>query len=209
MRIGILGARRRLQDGHHQVLVPASLVPTILQAYHDSPLAGHLAWEKTYERIMRRYWWPSIRENVMKHVRACVEFGRRRTSHRTRRSTVGARPPVWAPFQRASMDFMKLPRGHDHLLVFTDSLTRWVEAMPTRGEESSTVAGAIYDEVVTRYGCPQELMSDRGPSFISQVTRELTRIMGVHKSFVTAYHAPANGQSSASTRPFNVCCPCM
>ena len=38
-------------------VVPSTLRPTILAAYHATPLAGHTGVHKTHWRIAARFWW--------------------------------------------------------------------------------------------------------------------------------------------------------
>ncbi len=47
-----------------QLLVPKSLREILFQAAHCSPMAGHLGEVKTHERLMARFFWPGIHENV-------------------------------------------------------------------------------------------------------------------------------------------------
>jgi hypothetical protein len=59
-----------------QLVVPQSQVPEILREYHDSPLAGHYGVEKTVMKIRQRYFWPTIRQDVAKHVKTCLDCQR-------------------------------------------------------------------------------------------------------------------------------------
>ena len=52
-------------------VVPRSLIPTILAAYHATPLAGHTGLYKTYWRIAARYWWPGMSRDVREAVLNC------------------------------------------------------------------------------------------------------------------------------------------
>lgn len=47
----------RTEEEHNQVLVPKSCRETIFQAPHYNPMAGHLGYDKTLERIMARFYW--------------------------------------------------------------------------------------------------------------------------------------------------------
>ena len=71
---------------------------------------------------------------------------------------------------------MKLPKtssGKQYLLVFTDYLTRWVEAVATEKQDGATVAQALMDTVVARHGVPRVLLSDQGSAFCEGVRRTL------------------------------------
>ena len=40
-----------------QLVIPPSLVPTVLAELHDSPTAGHLGVGKVLEKVRRRFYW--------------------------------------------------------------------------------------------------------------------------------------------------------
>ena len=50
-------------------LVPSSsLKEKILKKAHDSPLAGHLGFFKTYRMLRDIFWWKGLKDDVMKYV---------------------------------------------------------------------------------------------------------------------------------------------
>ena len=48
-----------------------ALKDTVLQQVHNSPLGGHSGFLKTLHRVKRDFSWPSLMEDVRKHVRDC------------------------------------------------------------------------------------------------------------------------------------------
>ena len=53
-------------------VVPKSLIPTILAAYHATPLAGHAGLYKTYWHIVARFWWPGMSQDIQRAVLDCA-----------------------------------------------------------------------------------------------------------------------------------------
>ena len=47
----------------------SKLKDKILLASHDSPLAGHQGFTKTYRAIRERFSWKGIKEDVLQHVK--------------------------------------------------------------------------------------------------------------------------------------------
>src|SRR3981189_2744602 len=45
------------------------------------------------------------------------------------------------------------------------------------------------------HGLPDAVISDRGPQFIADFTRELYRLLGIKRSTSTAYHPQSDGQT--------------
>lgn len=49
----------------------SSLIPTILQMYHNSVIGGHSGFLRTYKRFTGELYWPGLKEDVKKHVMEC------------------------------------------------------------------------------------------------------------------------------------------
>jgi hypothetical protein len=65
-----------IQKNHQGTLskvpyLPASLVSTALDAFHDHPFSGHFGTTRTYTKIKKRYWWPQMRPAVEQHIASC------------------------------------------------------------------------------------------------------------------------------------------
>ena len=84
--------------------------------------------------------------------------------------------------------------GNKYILVVTDLFTKWVEAFPLRETSSSTLATVLVDEVISRFGVPNVLHSDKGANFCSEVIKGICRILGIEKTRTSAYHPQGNGQ---------------
>jgi hypothetical protein len=63
-----------------------------------------------------------------------------------------------------------------YVLVFVDAFSRWIEVIPIKECSAKTIAWHLYDSIITRYGAPDELLSDRGQNFLSNVVKELCSV---------------------------------
>ncbi|KAI2646496.1 Transposon Ty3-I Gag-Pol polyprotein [Labeo rohita] len=81
---------------------------------------------------------------------------------------------------------------NEYLLVFVDYLSRWVELFPIRQATAQTVAAIFRKEILTRWGMPDFLLSDRGVQFVSAVFRELCENWNITPKITTAYHPQTN-----------------
>jgi transposase InsO family protein len=80
-------------------------------------------------------------------------------------------------------------------LVATEYVTKWAEAIATKNDDADTIARFLYENIITRFGCPKELVSDRGTHFInSTIEKLLSKYMIKHRKS-TPYHPHANGQT--------------
>ncbi|POM58693.1 Gag-pol fusion protein [Phytophthora palmivora] len=85
------------------------------------------------------------------------------------------------------------PRGNMFILVFADYVTRWVEAFPTKRLDTVSVVETMVNEVISRHGVPERLLSDQGSNFISELARSFYETLDILKLFGAAYHPQTQG----------------
>ena len=106
-----------------------------------------------------------------------------------------------APFEKWGFDFIgpiapvSLYGQKRYILVATDYVTKWAEAVATKTDNANTIATFLYENIITRFGCPKELVSDRGTHFISHTIAALTSKYAIKHRKTTPYHPHANGQT--------------
>ena len=93
--------------------------------------------------------------------------------------------------------------GHKFILTVIDLFSKWAEAIPIRNKEAVTVARALMDVFVSRFGVPLQILTDNGKEFCNSVMSELCRLLGVDKVRTTAYKASTNGAIEKFHRTLN------
>ena len=74
-----------------------------------------------------------------------------------------------------------------------DRFSRWPEAIPIENTLAETICDAFYNSWISRYGCPNKIISDRGRQFTSNVFAELAKFVGAQHLKTTSYHPQSNG----------------
>ena len=91
-------------------------------------------------------------------------------------------------------DYTKEGKGYRKLVVFADSLSRWVEAIPVHKDPTSAEIMNIFNEhIVARYGVPRTIVSDRGSNLVGKLNNEIMKHTGVSLHGTTSEHKEANG----------------
>ena len=106
-----------------------------------------------------------------------------------------------APFEKWGIDFVgPIPPASRYgqkryILVATDYVTKWAEAIATKTDNANTVATFLYENIITHFGCPKELVSDCGTHFINNTIATLIAKYEIKHRKTTPYHPCANGQT--------------
>ena len=88
-----------------------------------------------------------------------------------------------------------LPRsrtGNRYILVLCDYATRYPEAIPLRTIDAEHIAEQLIG-VFARVGVPQEILTDQGSNFTSQLLAELYRLLHVQSIRTSPYHPQMDG----------------
>ena len=175
----------------------------LVKLAHDTPTAGHPGRAKTYEILIRTYYWPGISNFVKQFVANCHDCARAKVSHE---KYLGLLKPLPVPQRRwahISMDFVvALPLSIDHygqecvnILVITDRLTKMVKYIPMDGITAEDTARAFYLNVWKDHGLPCDFITDRGTQFESHFWHELCNRCRIKASLSTAFHPETDGQT--------------
>ena len=65
------------------------------------------------------------------------------------------------------------------MLTLVDAFSGWIEAFPMRSEIASEVTQFLIGEIIPRFGLPLSLQSDNGPAFVSQITQQVAKSLGI------------------------------
>ena len=65
-----------------RVVIPETLVPTVLVGYHELPFTAYQGVSRTAEFINRKYWWEDMRDNIAEFIRRCDACAKRKAGRR-------------------------------------------------------------------------------------------------------------------------------
>ena len=184
-----------LGDPVFQIVVPEKFRQEVLKMSHDQ--SGHLGVRKTYESILRYFFWPRLKRDVSVYIKIC------HTCHMTGKpnQTISPAPlsPIPAleqPFDHLIVDCVgPLPSsksGSKYLLTVMCQSTRYPAAYPLRVIKTKTVVKAL-TQFISICGIPKVIQSDLGSNFSSKMFSQVLQQLRVHQSQSSAYHAESRG----------------
>ncbi len=93
-----------------QLVIPSSLVKTTLKLLHDAPSAGHPCRDKTLSITRAKYYWPTLRLDIERHIARCLSCAE--TKGTTNTAPILEYPLPAGPFDVVGIDLLQLPRSH-------------------------------------------------------------------------------------------------
>ena len=167
-------------------------------------MAGHFEIDKTQELIARKYYWPTLRQDVEAYVKGCdVCLASKAVRHKPY-GDLQALPIPTHRWKDLSMDFVTgllvstdwKGESYDSILVIVDRLTKMVHYEPVKITiDAPGLAEVIIDVVVRHHGLPDSIITDRGSLFTSKFWSSLCYFLGIKRRLSTAFHPQTNGQT--------------
>ncbi len=101
-----------------QVVIPSSLVGTVLKLLDIIPQAGHPGRDRTLSMACAKNYWPTMRLGIEKHIAQCLSCAE--TKGTTQTAPVLEYPSPAGPFDVVGIDLLQLPssiQGTIYVLV--------------------------------------------------------------------------------------------
>ena len=178
-----------------RVVIPILLVPTVLSYYHELPFTAHQGVSRTMSFIGRKYWWQTMRQDVVTFIKECSACARRKTGHELK-APLGEALVAKEFLVVVSLDIVgPLPvteRGNRYLLTFVDHITRFCEAVPIVKQDTEIIAREFVVKIITQFGVPRKPLTVRGANFTSALMKETCKQLKIQKLQTSSYNPQAN-----------------
>nr|XP_008351913.1 uncharacterized protein K02A2.6-like [Malus domestica] len=91
-------------------------------------------------------------------------------------------------------------KRHTFIIVATDYFTKWVEALAVKNITSATIKKFIETKILHRFGVPEVIVTDCGPSFILKEVKEFADKFRIKMVQSSPYYPQSNRQAQASNK---------
>uniref|UniRef100_H3BXP7 Gypsy retrotransposon integrase-like protein 1 n=1 Tax=Tetraodon nigroviridis TaxID=99883 RepID=H3BXP7_TETNG len=180
-----------------QIVAPSPYRAEILKMAHDNPFSGHLGVKKTYNRILRHFFWPGLKGDVARYCRSCHWC---QVSGKPNQIILPAPlypiPVVGEPFEPVLIDCVgPLPRtkaGNKFLVTVMCATTRFPEVFPVRKITTPVVVKAL-TTFFSLFGLPRVVQSDQGSNFMSKIFAQVLKELDIEHCHSSAYHPESQG----------------
>lgn len=192
-----------LRGRENRILVPdfEPLRTAIMQQIHDSHLTGHPGKDTMVGLILRRWFWPKMRDSVRRFIRNCDVCGRTSVWREAKAGFLRSLPIPDRIGSDLTIDFITdLPpsEGCSNIMVITDRLSKDIFIFGTNSMTSENCARLFIDRYYRYFGFPRYLTSDRGSDWTSHFWKKFCEITGITQRLTTSYHPQSNASERAN-----------
>ena len=182
----------------------------VVHRTHSSGPAGHPGRVKTLDLLNRTYWWPGISQFTATFVRDCALCFQTKT---LRSAPPGFLKPLELParpWTDISIDHVvDLPeckrngKTYRHIFAVVDRLTKMRHLVAVTSLDTDELVEVFLHHVYRLHGAPETIISDRGPSFVSDFWRRLSHRLNVTLRPSSAFHPETDGQTEIINAAMN------
>ena len=188
-----------LKEGKVYVPKDKELRVEVIRLHYDVPAAGYGGRWKTVELVTRNYWWPGVTRDVGKYVEGCdlCQRMKNRTEEPVGKLKLSEVPQkTWTHLTVNFITKLPVVAGKDAILVVCDRLSKMTHFVAaTEGTSAEGLARLFRDNVWKLHELPESVVSDKGPQFVAELTRELNRMLGIKTKLSMAFHSQTDGQT--------------
>ncbi|KAL0153692.1 hypothetical protein M9458_051000, partial [Cirrhinus mrigala] len=136
-----------------KIFVPLALRQNLLDTAHR---------QRTLSLLQSRYWWPSMRRDTIRYVQSCSVCAMSISPRQLPTGKLVPLPIPQRPWSHIRVDC------NTCILVMVDRFSKMCKFFPLKGLPTAMeTAETLFQHLFRHFGLPEEIVSDRGPQFIS------------------------------------------
>jgi hypothetical protein len=171
-----------------QICAPKEWRLPILVQFHD--FLNHSNSERCYYTIRDRFFWPNQFADVNNYVLSCEVC--QKVRYRRQKEIPSGPSLAFSVMQAVHVDFFGpiTPKDgqYSFVLILCDHSSQYLELCATKTTNAAETARCIYEKYYMRHGFVPNIISDRGQSFLANLTQELFKICKIRSIKTSGFH---------------------
>jgi hypothetical protein len=168
--------------------------PRVLSEAHEGIAGVNYAGKDTTQKVLRAgIWWLAIHRDSKEYCQTCD------VCQRIGKPNIRDKMPLRLQVKLQAFDKWKIEfvgpinppakrTGARYIIIATEYISRWEEAALVKDCSAETTMHFLFEQVITRFGCPRILMRDQGTHFINNTIIAMTKEFEFHHQNNTPYH---------------------
>ncbi|KAL5500080.1 hypothetical protein EMCRGX_G011580 [Ephydatia muelleri] len=174
----------------NRIVIPMALRAPVLNRLHE----GHLGINKCRDRARESVWWPGLNRELEVKISMCTKCIK---SHSQKPEPLMMSKLPDLPWQKVATDLFSW-KGSQYLLII-DYFSRYVELSKLSATTSQDVINHM-KSIFARHGIPNEVVSDNGPQFSSNVFHSFAGEYGFVHTTSSPRYPQGNGEAERAVR---------
>lgn len=181
-------------DARLLCFIPKGHRLSLLRVFHDEH--EHIGVEKTTDLILKHFWFPGLRQFVIKYIAHCLICISKKRVPRAPLQHITSWEKPDSPFHTIHMDVLgPLPvsEGYKFVLVIVDAFTKYSLLYPIYRQDATELKRVI-TQAVSLFGVPKLMVTDKGRMFEARDFVSFIEELGCDLHYITPEMHHANGQ---------------
>nr|GEW01308.1 transcription initiation factor IIB-2 [Tanacetum cinerariifolium] len=168
----------------------------VMREIHEGSCNMHAGPRSVVAKATRLgYYWPTMHKDARDMIRKCSDCQIHRPVTRHPQQPLTPIMAPW-PFYKWGIDiagpFLKRPGKVKFLIVAMDYFTKWIEAKAVATITGGQVKKFVWDNIVCRFGIPDEIISDNGKLFSDNPFKDWCDKLNITQRFASVKHPQSN-----------------
>lgn len=176
------------QDFKLQLVIPESMIDTIITQFHDTILSSHQGVTRTFLTIRKHFYMPNMFQRISNYIKSCLRCQEFRGKPDKVRPFHCRVPDEYRPFDKMSIDFKTMPAsytGYKHIMVVCDEISRFVICVPLRTLDAETICETLIHRIIGIFGPPSCIISDAASSMTGKLVSLLCDSLQIDRKVIS------------------------
>ena len=188
-----------------RLCVPLTYRHEIVRHFHDK--FGHTGVQRLFLTMSERLYWKTLYTDLYDYVRTCDTCLRAKRNYGFKTTPLHPLEVPNGPCDFWQLDHKNLSRatkdGNVGILCMIDAFSGWVIIKPVPDFTAFTTAKVFFRAVVTVFGIPSYIMTNKGPAFVGLFFKELAKLLGISHRSSSACAKRSNGLAESLVQRVN------
>lgn len=179
----------------YQIVMSSVYWQQVLCLAHGHHLSGHLGVTKTYNQILRHFFWLCLKKEVVQYCHTCYTCQLAEKANQViPPAPLVPIPVIGEPFEHVIVDCVgPLPktkpnsRRNQFLLTIMCIATRFPEAITLCKITATVVIKSLINFFFSTFGLPKVVQTE-GTNFLSKLFTQVLKTLGISHWHTSAYH---------------------
>ena len=195
------------------VIPPVTIVDSVeekqrlLELFHNDPLyGGHCGVNRLFCKIKSQYHWRGMFRDIKNFVGKCRVCAVNKPVH-SNKEFLELTPNPQQAFDITIIDtigpFPISESGNKFAVTAICDLTKFLFIIPIPNKDATTIAKALFNDIIRYFGILKEIRTDLGTEFANNVVKELCNLLNISHKTSTPYRHETVGTVERNHRTLN------